>query len=112
MRVEPPGVAALANGNDRHRHETLPPGPPTRKLTSHRCALWPGSYLAGLRQLLGQRYGQPDNCLPWASIADLPALLRTAQTAQIRPTTLPRPARKCTPPTSRNYCATTMPPTT
>src|SRR3546814_5193482 len=89
MRVEPPGVAALANGNDRHRHETLPPGPPTRKLTSHRCALWPGSYQAGLRQLLGQRYGQPDNCLPWASIADLTAMLRTAQTVQIRRSTLP-----------------------
>src|SRR3546814_9833192 len=49
-----------------------------------RCALWPGSYQAGLRQLLGQRYGQPDNCLPWASIADLTAMLRTAQTVQIR----------------------------
>src|SRR3546814_2489419 len=44
----------------------------------------PGSYQAGLRQLLGQRYGQPDNCLPWASIADLTAMLRAAQTVQIR----------------------------
>src|SRR3546814_3682647 len=44
---------------------------------------------AGLRQLLGQRYGQPDNCLPWASIADLTAMLRTAQTVQIRRSTLP-----------------------
>src|SRR3546814_11589579 len=84
MRVDPTGVVALSSCNERHLHETLPPGPPTRKLTSHRCALWPGSYQAGLRQLLGQRYGQPDNCLPWASIADLTAMLRTAQTVQIR----------------------------
>ncbi|BBB10649.1 transcriptional regulator [Sphingopyxis sp. EG6] len=28
MRIEAPGLAPLANSNDRHRRETLPPDPP------------------------------------------------------------------------------------
>ncbi|KAH1544834.1 hypothetical protein KXX17_001823, partial [Aspergillus fumigatus] len=50
--------------------------------------------LAGLRQLLGQRYGQPDYCLPWASIADLTAMLRAAQTVQIRLRARPSHSRR------------------